>query len=255
MDSAFALKRLTGSVNADAKTPVYLQIAGILKTSIEDGILHSGSLLPSERAVCAHFGVSRMTLREAYDVLEREGFIHRHRGRGTFVAPQRVRKRQQEMRSFTEELASRGIQPASRVLSFHKTAPSAGAQQLFELSSTEQVYQIQRLRFGDSQPIALETVELPAYLCPDLERFNFEKASLYRTLEEEYAIRLVHCVEEVSAELADKNQKRLLELPHPSAVLAIRRRTYSESGTPVELALTICRADRYRAVIHASRAK
>jgi GntR family transcriptional regulator len=252
-DISGMLRRLPGAIRDDIGTPVYLQIASILKNWIVSGMLQTGTLLPAERTVCEHFRVSRMTLREAYDILERDGFIERHRGRGTFVAPHRVRKQQQEMRSFTEELMARGLRASSKLLFFRRSRMSTAAHQFFGLPESEMIYEIQRLRIGDDVPLAIETVQIPCYLCPDLEHFDLTTASLYSILEQNYGLDLIHCVEEVSAELADRTQKTLFGLRGSSAVLVIRRKTYSTNGTPVELALTVYRADQYRAIVHAVR--
>jgi DNA-binding GntR family transcriptional regulator len=58
--------------------------------------------IPPEQVVCDQLGVSRMTMREANDVPEREGYLERDAVRGTFVAPQCILKGQEEMRSLSE---------------------------------------------------------------------------------------------------------------------------------------------------------
>jgi GntR family transcriptional regulator len=247
------LKRLPGNVREDVATPVYIQIASILTNWINSGMLQSGTLLPAERTMCEHFGVSRMTLREAYDLLDRDRLIERHRGRGTFVAVRRVYKQQQEMRSFTEELKARGVRPSSKLLDFRRGRLSPLAGQFFVIADTEMAYLIKRLRFGDGEPLAIETIELPCYLCPDLERFDLATSSLYSILEEHCGLDLAYCVEEVSAQLADRWQKKLLQLEGAAAVLVIDRKTYTKDGVPVEVATTVYRADRYRAIVHATR--
>ena len=61
-----------------------------LKRFISDGALQHNARLPPERALCASFGVSRGELRKALAVLEADGLIWRHVGRGTFVGAQPV---------------------------------------------------------------------------------------------------------------------------------------------------------------------
>ena len=248
-----AIKRMPAMVKEDGGTPVYLQIAALLKNWITLGAAPAGTMLPPERLICEHFRVSRMTLREAYDILDRDGMIERKRGSGTFVAAPRMRKQQQEMRSFTEELTKRGIAPSSRLICFERRCTTPEAAAFFSIPSDEFVYHIERLRSGDGKPLAIEAVEVPAYLCPGLEAFNLGKESLYRVLESNYGLDLAHCVEEVSAELASRAQKGLLGLSGPAAVLVIRRKTYSSNETPVEMAEAVYRADRYRAIVHAAR--
>ncbi|MFI6321551.1 GntR family transcriptional regulator [Nonomuraea sp. NPDC050556] len=54
---------------------VFTQIAEHLRTRISDGEYPTGSILPSEKTLCAEFCVARTTVRRGLAVLEREGLI------------------------------------------------------------------------------------------------------------------------------------------------------------------------------------
>src|SRR6266566_6643173 len=81
--------------------PIYLQIAEGIGELLRTGVLPAGYVLPPERALCEQFGISRMTLRQAMSLLDREGLIEARRGMGTVVTHSRLRKQQQELRSFS----------------------------------------------------------------------------------------------------------------------------------------------------------
>ncbi|MGQ9889626.1 MAG: GntR family transcriptional regulator [Aggregatilineales bacterium] len=75
---------LDRSKNPD--TPrLHTQVAAILKARIESGVWPNGASLPSEKELCAEFAVARGTVRQALQTLEREGYLRREQGRGTFV--------------------------------------------------------------------------------------------------------------------------------------------------------------------------
>lgn len=63
----------------------YENIARSLREKIRGGEYAPGEALPSEVALSEEYDVNRLTLRKALDVLEDEGKVVRHRGRGTFV--------------------------------------------------------------------------------------------------------------------------------------------------------------------------
>ena len=65
--------------------PLYLQLRMSLEQRILNGEWGYGAMLPAEHELCAEYGVSRGTLRQALAELEREGFVRREQGRGTFV--------------------------------------------------------------------------------------------------------------------------------------------------------------------------
>lgn len=220
---------------------------------IESSALAQGATLPSERELCRQFGVSRMTLRQALDVLERNELIRSERGRGTFVQAPRIEKSQQEFRSFSEEMACRGAAVRSRLIDLRVCAPEPKAQEFFGISREARVFQIERIRLADDVPMTLETVQIPVALCPDLARFDFGNDSLYRILEQEYGIRLVRSVEEIGAVAASARVRALLGLQRSTPLLEIHRRAYAAGDEPIEYTCSRIRGDRYRAVVHSAR--
>jgi GntR family transcriptional regulator len=244
-----------GSIRLDknSPTPIYLQIAEIIGGLLRDGVLPAGYVLPPERALCEQFGISRMTLRQAMSLLDREGLIHSQRGRGTVVTPSRLRKQQQEMKSFSEEIRDRGGRPESRVLSLERTLPAESARAFFELGENQKVYEISRLRLKDGEPLAVELVRIPERLCPGLERFDLAKNSLYQILEESYGLRLEKCIEEISAESPTAQLRKLLVLPRHAAVLVVNRKTFADDGRAVELTRSTYRGHQYSAIVHSVR--
>jgi GntR family transcriptional regulator len=246
-----ALRRV--AVDKSSPMPAYVQIAEAISALLRSGTLPAGTLLPPERVLSEQYEVSRMTLRQAMGVLEREGLIESHRGRGTFVAPQKIQKQQQEFRSFTEEIRRRGGKPESKLLSFKLVTPSAEALEFFGLRSASKVYEISRLRLMSGDPLAVEVAQIPEHLAPSLERFDLVNNSLYQLLEGPYGLRLESSIEEISAELPSKKHRELLRLPAKAAVLVVHRKTFTDTGTPLELGQSTFRGDRYSAIVHSVR--
>lgn len=67
-------------------SPLYEQLATILRSRIESGDLAPRDPLPSEPYLMQEHGLSRSTVRHALDILRAEGLIQTFAGRGTFVA-------------------------------------------------------------------------------------------------------------------------------------------------------------------------
>lgn len=66
----------------------YLQLASVLRHRITHGELQSGQQLPTVAQLAADYKLARVTVRQAYGVLAREGLLTSQRGRGTFVSAQ-----------------------------------------------------------------------------------------------------------------------------------------------------------------------
>ena len=78
--------------------------------------LAPGDPLPSDAELCAEFGVSRMTARNAMQKLADEGLVMRVPGRGSFVAEPPTHRRADRLMTFSREMERRGRRPTSRVL-------------------------------------------------------------------------------------------------------------------------------------------
>jgi GntR family transcriptional regulator len=248
MNALFSIR-----VDKHVASPVYVQIAEAIKTMLRERSIPAGAAMPPERVLAQRLGVSRMTIRQANDLLERIGLIERHPGRGTFAVQNRIIKQEQETRSFSEEIRSRGGVPSSRVISFRSMESTNAIADYFGITPGDLVYEIQRVRLADGIPIALESVQIPAAMFPHLDRFNLVDHSLYQILEENYGIELARSEEEISAAQPNAQHKKLLQLPRNTAVLHIRRRTFTTDGRPLELASTTYRGDLYTARVNSTR--
>ena len=94
-------------------TPRYLEIADHLRHLIS--ISAPGDRLPSEAELCERFHVSRMTVRQAVQLLANERLLVRRRGQGTFTAPRVVARLLGSPLSFTESMRRRGLRASSRI--------------------------------------------------------------------------------------------------------------------------------------------
>ncbi len=74
------------TIDHEGKTPVYQQIAAILRDRIEAGAIPPGRAVPSETQLMQEFGVARLTARKAVRVLADEGLVEVVTGRGVYVA-------------------------------------------------------------------------------------------------------------------------------------------------------------------------
>src|SRR5262252_1459630 len=79
---------LIAPLSAAAPGALYQQIVDGIKREISSGRLAPGSALPSFRTLAEDLLVSLITVKRAYEELEREGIIYRRQGLGTFVAEQ-----------------------------------------------------------------------------------------------------------------------------------------------------------------------
>ncbi len=149
-------------------TPLYQQIGDALRVRIEKGELVPGDRIPSENELTDQYHVSRNTVRLAISSLTLDGLVYRVKGRGTFVAAERMSYGLMHMSSFSEEMRLRGLVPGSQVLSFVREMPSKRMSQILKLKQDQMLYRVERLRLADGEPMALNLSFIPEFLCPDL---------------------------------------------------------------------------------------
>jgi GntR family transcriptional regulator len=110
---------LLGPISPAADGTLYQQIVDRLKREVSEGRLKPGTALPSFRQLAEDLLVSVITVKRAYEELEREGIIFRRQGLGTFVAEQgRDRSREVKLTAAREllrqafrEAAEAGLRP------------------------------------------------------------------------------------------------------------------------------------------------
>ena len=224
-------------------TPAYLQLRDRLVQAIETGDLAPGTALPSERELAVAVGLSRMTVRRAFEALVEDRLVEQRQGSGTYVLPQRLEQTVDRVLGFTDEVRSLGHKPGSRLLTSSQAPAEPHVAEALRLGKGERVLKLERLRTADDEPLALQTSHLiPRLLDLPLERME----SLYRTIENHYGLRPAGARQTVSARLPTRHESRLLELPQHSPVLALERLTFDAAGEPFEYVESAYRGDRYR---------
>jgi DNA-binding GntR family transcriptional regulator len=205
-----------------------------------------GSPLPPERALAEHFGVSRVTMRRALDELERAGAVSRTPAGAWAVAGARIGEPPNELMSFTEMAASRGLTPRARVLTQRVRPATIDEAETLGLAPGAPLFELERLRLMDEVRILVDRTRIPLALAPDLGDVDFVAVSLYAVLEERYGIRAARARLSVEAVAADERFAALLELGPGGPLLRCEQLTEDETGRRIEMCEMVYRGDRYR---------
>ncbi|HEY5837344.1 GntR family transcriptional regulator [Streptomyces sp.] len=234
--------RLRLAVDRASPVPLYFQLARQLEAAIEDGVLTPGSLLGNEIELAARLGLSRPTVRQAIQCLVDKGMLVRRRGVGTQVVHSTV-ARPLALSSLYDDLLAAGLHPTTRVL--HNTRGHAPAEvaAALDLSESEQVTVVRRLRLTGGEPVAYLCNYLPCDLL-DLPDRELEATGLYALMRLR-GITLHSAQQTVGARTATDEECGLLGEPPGAALLTMERTTYDDRGRPVEFGSHVYRASRY----------
>ena len=187
-----------------------MAIADDLRRQITSGDLVAGAVLPSEADLAGSYGVSRVTVRKALELLRSEGLIGSRQGFGWFVAVPVVRRSLATLSTIEADLAAQGREPVRKVLSFRFRDP--------EVEGGDEL-EVVRVNLADGQPFALVTVWCPAELGRSLSRDDVEGATFYDLLPNELAA----VDQTIRAAVADERDAEVLGIPVGSPLLVALR--------------------------------
>jgi len=230
----------TGALRADNPLPLYLQLQGLIRDAIKDGVAPRGSGIPAERDLAIEYNVSRITVRKAIEGLVEEGLLTRRRGAGTFVAG-RVDKSFSKLSSFSEDMVARGRVPSSLWVSRSVGAVTPDESMALGLSPGSPVLRFNRIRLADDEPMALEFSTLAAGALASIDDVG---DSLYAALERADH-RPVRALQRLRAVPLGSQHARMLGVDTGDPVLLIERRGFLPDGRVVEFTRSYYRGDAY----------
>ena len=179
--------------------------------------------------------------------MENKGLIVKRKGKGSFVARPKIHESLiHKLTGFYQDMVERGFTPVTQVL-HHDVEPAkpkvAGR---LGLEPGTPVFNIERLRSVNDEPINLVRTFLPHALCPGLSDVDLSNHSLYAVLEDEFGLVLSHGQRAIEAVIADEREACLLGIERGAPLIYLESVTYLQDGTPIEYYQALHRGDRSR---------
>lgn len=232
--------------------PKYQIIENDIKKQIYSEEIKAGDLIPSENQLSKMYEVSRMTVRQALNNLVNEGFLFKHKGKGTFVSKRKIEKNIQGVRGFTEEMQSEGREVKSVVNHFEIKEPEDNIREKLFLDEDEKIIYVERVRYGDDIPVLYEELYLPYKIFANLTIEDMQQ-SFYNYIEKNTKFKISYCIQEIEAQTSNKNFSKVLNISKEVPLLKITRNTFLNNGRPFEYVISTYRSDQYKFVQHAVR--
>lgn len=258
-------RQADSSLERGSGIPLYLQVRDAIIALIEERQLRPGDAIPSETDLQARFGVSRATVRQTLELLEREGRVERHQGKGTFVAVPRLKRDLPDLTSFTEHLEDQGLRAASELVAYERLEPgvmpstriSDDEPPLDKFGPQTSLVRLVRLRLANDVPVGIHTTILPADvadrvgLSEELVRRD-RSLSLYELLEA--GGEAPNWAEEhLDARGANRAEARLLDVRTGTPVMSVLRLTRNQQGRLIEAVRAVYLGNKYDYVVELQR--
>ncbi|MFX1766989.1 GntR family transcriptional regulator [Paraburkholderia sp. A1RI-2L] len=240
---------------AAAAPPLHTRIRDTLRTRILDGTYAPSSQMPSEYALCALFGVSRITVRQALGDLQNEGLVFRLHGKGTFVSKPKAFQNMTSLQGFAQAMSPMGHEIVNTLLAFRIVAANRYIAHKLALREGARVAEIHRARLLDRAPISLELTWLPEPLGKRLANADLVTRDIFLILENDCGVPLGHADVSIDAMLANDEIAHALRVQEGSPVLRIERTTHDGQGTPIDFEYLYFRGDAFQYRLRVDREK
>jgi GntR family transcriptional regulator len=230
--------------------PLYLQVK---EKILEDIKLNYkvNDIIPAEGQLEKRYKVSRITIRKAIEVLEKDNVVIKKQGKGTFVSEKKVLYDANSIGSLTQRLSKQKHLLTTKSISFEIIETEHFVKEMLNCST---LLCIKRVRLLDEVPFALMTNYFDIKTVPDIDKkLNLE--SLYSFLKEEYNIEFQNAEEIVEAIAADTLDAKKLNIKEGSPLLSLKRLSFNQDNKPIEYSNLVIKGDMYKHKIILSNEK
>ena len=203
--------------------PVYYQLKNKILNDIKNDTYNIGDKMPTDSEYCDLFNVSRITVRRALFELEREGYIERIQGKGTFLKFKEIKQNISSFYSFTEDTKKMGYLPSSIFLKLELIIPETEVAQALNLNENEKVFLLERLRLADEMIIAYDRSYIAEKTVPNFRKEMLSGGSLYNALEANYGFRPNNSEETIEAISIKAKDALKMRLDPKQPVLLVKR--------------------------------
>jgi GntR family transcriptional regulator len=240
-------------LNAGEMSPLYYQIANVLRSKIKNGEYEENCLLPSEQDLCKSFGVSRITVRQATALLKREGFIYPRPGYGTIVCPRQ--KGEQPYAKLlgsvaTHDLVWHGSSKEFIPISKERCKAPEFVSNRLKCDPDEDVFCYMGLRsLPEVGEIVYTESFLPLRFGPSIPIDMMKSQPLFVLLQDFYGLRITKAEHITHAVSAEKHVASRLKVKLGAPLLRVTRTFFTKDGEPLLVAISYVNTDKLELII------
>lgn len=204
--------------------PLYERIKGYVIDRIADGTWKEGEQVPSEHALAATLGASRLTVHRAFRELSTAGILTRLHGVGTFVAPAKPASTIVKLHNIADEIRERGDKFSAKVHRLTVTSATSELAARFACAQNADLYHSVIVYFANDVPVQVEDRYVSPAFAPDYLKQDFVSQSTTDYLQA--IARATDASLVIEALMADSEICRLLDISKKEPCLVVTRRTW-----------------------------
>ena len=209
--------------------------------------------LPSERVLSESFGVSRMTIRRAVDVLVRQHKVYRVPFVGLFTAGQKLRKPLDVLTGFTSEVEASGNRVHNEVIEYGVCDADQGVANKLSIEVGSKVTKVVRLRKRNQVPLIIDESYFPQAVVPLSEAVV--KESIYAYIQATLKLTMQHAVQRFKAQFAPDRYCPYLEVDGATPLMFVEMIGYLDDGRVFEYTKSYKNTEAYDLILTSYKEK
>ena len=242
-------------LDENSSVPLYQQIYSKIRHAIVSGEVAPQSRLPAEQELVKRLGVSRITVKRAFNELAIAGLVRRYRGRGTVVTyDSSTPTVKGSFENLIDGLKRMGLETEVQLLDTEIVSPSPAIAEALKLGRGASVQRIVRLRRLAEEPFSYLVTYVPEDIAETYTEDDLATASLIALLEKA-GHRPCEATQTITAVPAEPAVAAVLGVTTGSPLLRIHRIMQDETGRPVQDITATYRADRFQYEMRLTREK
>ena len=211
----------------------YRQVADAVRQRIGAGEYSSGAI-ETEAELGRAYGVSRITVRKALELLRDEGIVTSRKGSGWRVAVDPLRQVLGTFPTVEAALRDDGHDFRRQILKFsYEQAPPDIARRL-SLETPADVLLVRRLNYADDHVFDLVTTWVPADIAAPLSRADIEAHGVFGSLRQ-HNVAIGEVLQTITAAIASPEEAKLLGIHADSPILVVEQMTIDPAQRPIKL--------------------
>jgi GntR family transcriptional regulator len=230
------------------RLPRYYQVYLTIRDWVYNGNYRRGAQLPTETELCDTFGVSRITIRKAVDLLEEDKLISREQGRGTFVtgagnaSPPPLTG---DMGQLLKRLDVMATKSELKDIKFETVTADEETRNDLALAAGATVLRISLVRILRGRLVGYSVCSIPTELHITIDKSELSRMSVFSILERK-GISILSADQLIGASLADMHDATLLGCAVGTPLIRNRLVVFDAAHRPVEKHVATYLADFYQ---------
>ena len=231
--------------------PLYLQLAEELEKSIKNGLYREKEKIPSENSLCNIYGVSRITVRQALDLLEQKGFVYTVHGKGTFVKFPIISQQLFKIVNFSKILQAQGLKGYTMIHAYNDNVEvDEQTENIMKIRQFGPVSRLELVGFAEELPIVYYNSLLRKEIGTQIHQYAQELMNQDRPFStydilHKVKIRISKISQTIGACNAGQGIGNILKVPQEMAFIVLKSIIFDTDKVPVEYKMGFYRGDKF----------